>query len=264
MSKPTSSNAVMTPSRELLRAATFLERTVTRFLGARKTAGPMGRYEHHDASHSLLVLIARHVEAIVELARRDVVFLPAAMTLARAAFETSVRALWMLDPDDPLERDARYLALLREEEDFLTHISDDEVSINHVRQVREFIEGVSALLPHDVAVPAGRQRLLQMLRDIEAEDLYLHYRHLSQYAHGTFFAIRHYQRHLGTLKEFGEWIEEPMWSLPLSVGFLAIGKTGSLWLHHLGGSQFTFVSASWKKAVEDAIDAVAQGSGATP
>jgi hypothetical protein len=41
-------------------------------------------------------LLIRHLESVCELAGHDLVLLPSAIVLSRAAFEASVRARWML------------------------------------------------------------------------------------------------------------------------------------------------------------------------
>ena len=45
--------------------------------------------------------------------------LPPAKAAARAAFKSSVKAAWLVHPRDPFEREARSLAHLRTEEDYL-------------------------------------------------------------------------------------------------------------------------------------------------
>src|SRR4051812_35759214 len=104
---------VMPPSRPILRAAMLLEDAVGHFLRARITLPPLGKYESHLESLQLSYLLIRHVEAVVALARTDLVLLPSAMCCCRAAFESAIKIIWMLKPDDPFEQESRWLAHLK-------------------------------------------------------------------------------------------------------------------------------------------------------
>jgi len=92
-----------------------MDGAIQAFLTRRKSLPPLGRWEADIEANNLFNLAIRHIESIVELARRDLVLLPSANVLARAVFETSVKAAWMVQPDDPFQRELRWLAHLQEE-----------------------------------------------------------------------------------------------------------------------------------------------------
>jgi hypothetical protein len=97
-------------------AACALEDGVGHLLKARRHVAPdLLKYDSsHDAPNLLYVAI-RHIEAIALLASQDVALGQAAVTLARAALEVSVRALWLVDDNDPFRRERRWLVLVEEE-----------------------------------------------------------------------------------------------------------------------------------------------------
>src|SRR5688572_25900578 len=110
-------NAMVSPPTPEIRAtAEAIERAIGWFLERRPSIAEISYFEASVEAHNLLNLAVRQLEGIIELARRDLVLLPAAAVLARAAMETSVRAIWLLQEEDPYEREARWLAHLKDEE----------------------------------------------------------------------------------------------------------------------------------------------------
>jgi hypothetical protein len=87
--------------------------------GALKTLSPArlgraGLWEAPLDAVVLHVLVVRHTEAFCAVARDGVSMLPSAQVLARAVFEVAARGLWLLAPADPFQREARWLALMKE------------------------------------------------------------------------------------------------------------------------------------------------------
>ena len=113
------SGTVMQPTKPIIEAAEFLESAVGRFLQARTTFPKLGKYESDLEALNLFYLVVRHVEAICTLANRDLVLLPSALAIGRAAFESTSKILWMLHPEHAFERETRWLAHLADEEKYL-------------------------------------------------------------------------------------------------------------------------------------------------
>lgn len=59
-------------------------------------------------------LTFRHCEATAELALRDTFLLPSAFVTARSALDTALRVDWLVAPATDVERETRYVALVRE------------------------------------------------------------------------------------------------------------------------------------------------------
>src|SRR5437660_11030662 len=109
-------DTVMPPTATIRAAISLLERAVSRLIKALPGCDPVGHYEADVESFNLLRLIIRHVEAVLALASRDLVLLPSAMVVARAAYETAIKLRWMARPDDPFDRESRCLAPLQRAE----------------------------------------------------------------------------------------------------------------------------------------------------
>src|SRR5436190_16883559 len=88
-----------TDGRNRARTCDLLDEGVSQVRGAiRGLPQTEYRYEADTEAGLLLLLIIRNVEAVTTLARRDLVLLPAAIVVARAAFEASTLACWLLFP----------------------------------------------------------------------------------------------------------------------------------------------------------------------
>lgn len=96
----------------------ILEMMVAEF-EARTSALPTFGYEAPEEALNLMKLAIRHVIGVVTLARADFNLLPSAEVAARAAYEASVRAAWMLAPPTHFEQEARWATHLRGEIDYL-------------------------------------------------------------------------------------------------------------------------------------------------
>src|ERR1035437_2191846 len=118
------SNIVIPPTPEILYIADSVERAIGQFLGVSKTIPPLGKFESDVEALLLFNLVIRDTEAILTLARTDLVLLPSANVLARAVFEIALKAAWIVQPDDPFDREVRWLAHLAEEERMLKAIGE--------------------------------------------------------------------------------------------------------------------------------------------
>src|SRR5947208_171125 len=114
----TNEETAMPPTRPVSQAASLLQEGVGRFLRNRSTLPTLGEYESDVEALNLFYLVIRHIESVCTLAKRDLVTLPSAQVVSRAALETTIKILWLLKPDDVFEREARWLAHLISEEEY--------------------------------------------------------------------------------------------------------------------------------------------------
>jgi len=202
------------PTPEILRLTDSIERAIGRFLEARKSIPPLGKYESEDESVLLFNLATRDVEGILALARTDLVLLPAANVLARAVFEIGLKAAWMVRPDDPFDREVRWLAHLAEEERLLKALSESAAKYGgnpivfrqQHDQIRDFRTGVARLLPAGYSELPGSPSIEGMLENLGQKQTYSIYRLLAQYVHGGNASTWLYRRNFGTLKQIGDFI----------------------------------------------------------
>jgi hypothetical protein len=132
-----------------------LDQIVQDFLVARNALGGSYRqYEAHTEALNLFNLTIRNVEGAITLARENLVLLPPAQLAARAAFESSVRAAWIVNVADPFERETRWLAHLKTEEEYLRRIirelvligADPTLNQNRLSSIQNFRQAVSTAL----------------------------------------------------------------------------------------------------------------------
>jgi hypothetical protein len=248
----------MRPSEEanfthLARAADLLDSAVTAVHTAFAAAPPTG-YEADVEANLMIHLTIRDVEGVALLAREGPYMYPAAMVLTRAAYESSLRISWMLHPDDPFEREGRYLALLEETErlfkeaarEFAGMRADDATVQGHALvadQIREFREGVAAQLPAGVAPPRTVPRLKDMIAESGFSARYLLYKFGCQYVHATNYATGLYRRHLGNAMELGEFIEPKMWAEPLQLTWWSLQAPTARLLDILGADSKAFAAS---------------------
>ena len=255
-------NTVSRPSQEILLVADLIEEGIGRLLRARAGVDPgFGTYESSVEARNLLNLTVRNLEAIVELARRDLVLVPAAAVLARSVFEISVRVIWLLYPSDPFERESRWLVHLRTEEN--AHIKwarlveqlggDAESSIRLSDQFRSFREGVSAKLPPGTPTLDKVPDLRAMLRSLGEERKYLYYMRLSQFTHGSHLATGLYRKHLGTMKELGEFVGPDDWRWVFVAAWFSFSAAARSFMEREAAGQPAFEDATFPSSVEDAI-----------
>jgi hypothetical protein len=245
------SNIVMPPTPVVLRITRLIEDGVGHFLEARDTIPALGRYESDDEAVLLFNLVLRDIEAIVTLARTDLVLLPAANVLARAVFEIALKAAWIVQPDDPFEREVRWLAHLAEEERLLKAVSDSAtknrgnpaIFQEKEAQIRDFRTGVARALPAGYSQLHGNPSVEKMLQDFGHQRTYTQYRLLAQYVHGGHSATWLYRRNLGNLKEPGEFISPSGWQAPFDMAWRILMVFGQSVLRSLKAKKPEFLTA---------------------
>ena len=164
----------MPPTPRVLWVAKMIEDAVKQFLLARRTVPPLDRFEADVEAMKLFNMVVRNIEAITELAKVDLVLLPSANVLARVVFEIAIKATWMITPNDPFEREVRWLAHLQEEERIQERLArkvvpfgGDPTHFNkHRDQLRNFRTGVVSALPPGYAELPGDPSVEQMLESI--------------------------------------------------------------------------------------------------
>jgi hypothetical protein len=231
------------PTPEMLSVCRDIEIQIEIFLEVRQEVPPLGTHEAPIEADCLFNLAIRHVEGVLELARKDVVLLPPAVAAARAAFEAAVKAAWLVDMDDPMDCEARWLMHLESEERYLSRMAGrmskngapDEALLRRANRLRTFREAVAQ------AMPVGVNRILevptfeQMLGSIGGRERYVLYIETSQYIHAEHAATWLYRRGgVGTAKELGEFVEPKDWWLPLRLAWLSFARPAEIFLMRVG------------------------------
>ena len=254
----------MPPTSAVSNVTNLLETTIQRFLDARTTIPNMGRFESDDEAHLLIGLLIRHVEGVISLARHDLVLLPPAMAAARAVFETAVRVLWMLDPEDSFEREVRWLVGLEEYERYYDNLAKeyDKLGVESAdprefhRLIQAFRLNVQQVLPPEYKLLPGLPNYRQMLDAIGHVNGYAWYIVASNHTHPTQIATSLYRRHFGASKEFGEFIQASDWHPVMLLCAFALHTTGTKFIERCGGNPATFVTGRELEEMSRALAAL--------
>lgn len=240
-----SEKVIIRTTQEIAIKCDLLEQMIELFLFAKRALnGSYEKYESHSEALNLFNLTIRHVEGVVTLARTDLVLLPPAQVAARAAFESAARAAWLVNAADPYEREARWVAHLRGEHEYLSRqakeieLKGKAASANQKRidAFKAMGDGVASLLAERgyskvSAVPNFRE----LLRTLSEERTYMLYMALSQTTHASHASTWLYRSGgLGTKKIRGEFVSAEDWSLPLDLCRFVFRKPGVLILSQLG------------------------------
>lgn len=261
MKKGSKKTIVRPPTQAILEAGQHLYDAVGRFIKVVPQLQDVRRYESNSESITLGWVLCRHVEAICELAKNDLVLLPAAHVVARAALETAGKILWMLKPSEVMERESRWLTHLSGEAGYYERLAKFMESQGESRpelvaqasQVREFYRGVTSQLPAGIIPQQEAPKFRNLLKDIGKEEAWAFYIELSQYAHAGSAASLLYRKHLGTAKLIGEHVEPEMWALPLGIAWFCIIHAGVEITTKLGGQPDMFASPVFLKRGNDLI-----------
>lgn len=253
-------DVIAPPTPAVLRVCDALDEAIGAYLEARSHLAS-GTYEADVEALLIFNLALRQVEAVTTLARRDLVLLPAAYSVARAALECGVRAAWLVDDADPFRREARWLAhmdgeisALRRAAERLEGAGEDVAARREqARTMQGFRDDIAAALS-DRGVDLLKQtpNFAAMLSSIGGDHLYARYIEASQYTHGGHQATWLYRGGgLGVHKEIGERIVPEQWILPLRMCWLALGHPGEVVVRRIGGPR----AGRWSEGYANLVDA---------
>lgn len=197
-------NVVAAPTREMLRFVGRVDAAIAPLIAPRSAAlGTEWEAPRHAWCLSNLTL--RHAEAVLVLARTDTVLVPSAWVSARAAMEAAARSLWLMEPDDPWDRERRWLVFVDEGERFHERVRFSGVERDGVKgaAIADFAARIRALLPPGEQVH-GIPSTTVMLTPY-GDHLPRLYALASQYVHGADLAITQWRTGgLGTSAAYGE------------------------------------------------------------
>ena len=254
-----SEDILLPPSDKVLLACDGLASAIHSFLEFR--APHVSRYyESHDEANKIFNLSVRHVEAVTILARNDLALLPAAYATARAAFETAIKAAWMVNANDPFEREARWLVHLEEEERMCKRIAKEAVTGTSAEDwetrgdaIKNFRNQVSESMPKHIQLLKANPNVKEMSQSIGCEKVYWLYITSSQFVHGGHYAAGTYRKNLGVDKVDGEFINEFDWFFPLQICWLSLFHAGGVFISRISGSKQPFIEETLSNYIQKCI-----------
>lgn len=212
------------PDYRVIRLARLLEELVGSARGFDgRVLGRLGQWEADVEARNLIQLAACHGGGAATLVWSSASTLPAASVLARSCLDAGVVALWLLQPDDPFDREARWLLQLHSEIRARERIAAFTARHGQQREdaglaaIREFHSAVSARMPPGRHTTGHMPDTRTLLDQLGLPEKYLAHVILSQHVHGTHYGTASYRRHLGTCKELGEFGTPADWCFVLSI-----------------------------------------------
>jgi len=172
MQNPKVTPVLFPPTATVLEVANLLEEAIGRTLNAYSSMTLPWTFEADFEARTLMWLVIRNAEGVYELARKDLILLPAALSAARSALEIAIRALWLLEPKDPFDREVRWIAQLQTEESFSERYAVKAESFGicgqqhreHANSVRDFRLAVTNVLPPGYSPLKQLPKLDEMLK----------------------------------------------------------------------------------------------------
>jgi hypothetical protein len=226
---------VQTPHDELVRVAEALDNAVGDYVSAAACIEPNGYWEAPLLGLAMSWSAARNVEAVTLLARTDEVLLPAAWANARAAFEISTRAIWLLFPGDRFEAEMRWIAMVDEYRRYHENMFKAGCTVSYldrhkdaVNPISAFLEGVKSRVPENYTPATHIPSVGAILDEVGATGLSAVYIEGSQYLHGTIAGAAVYIRGLGYEKVVAERVALRDWILPLRISWLGLREAGKI------------------------------------
>ena len=256
---------LLAPTPEIAAACDLLDDTIVRAIETIRLTtdayAAFGKFEADREAVNLLKITIRSVEGVIELARRDLTLLPPAAMIARGAFEVSLKAAWLVDCDDPFDRERRWLQQLATEERTWLRVAKhagngdrgDSDALNQLNAIKAFREGIEAAFPPGYQPVNRMPSVADMASILHDKQIYVAYIYLSQFVHGESIASRAY-----------EPVEAPRldamtslhWSLPLKIAWLALFKSTRKIISRFGGDPDVFMSEGEATEVRNALQAI--------
>lgn len=227
----------------------------------------MSQYESTVAAFAIAHLVASNVRGVSVLGSHGSQNLPAAAACARSAFEGATTIAWMLDSTDIWDREARWLAYLKADQQLYERLARDlgerapELASNLDATASKKAERRQAIADELEEKGARKYSFPDMqtrLAAIGNGDLYVGYRQASDITHAgpdALSLVRHIPS--GGQFEFGALYGEPDWTAQLRQSWWSLHRVMPLVIRTVGGQ--TSIVAQYEElasVIDSAIDAL--------
>lgn len=224
-----------------------------------------GRYEADREAVKMFLLASRSIEGVLTLARTDLVLLPPAILAARGAFETLLKAAWLVDCDDPMDRELRWVQHLRSEERAWSRTAghlrkagqDPTWASSNADRTKAFREHVEKAFPAGYVQLPGSPSVEEMIETLHEKRLYTMYTFMSQYMHGDRIASSLYDR---MTERSRDAVRPDDWSIPLKVCWISLARASRLILSRIGGNPDDFMTPLETTEVDAFLNAIDEAS----
>lgn len=214
-------STVLPPPTELLGLAEAIDDSLGVYLAARtnwsqSTEWEALRYAVTMSNHAL-----RNAEATLVLARNDMTLLSSAWATARVATESTLKMLWLLEPDNVWERESRWVACMDEgaRGGAKGLLKSRPGGARWTEQLARFSTEIKQRLPKGTTVPGKPGN--DVLARQHGPELEVMYVEASQFIHATYYGMQQWQKNLGDAAVFEETVRPIDWLTPLVMSWLA-------------------------------------------
>lgn len=232
---------------ELQLLAESLEQVISAY---RALAGeqPLVEFRGFEVDCAVPALIEHAIlqaKAAGELARLNVAYSPAAASCARSAMEVGALAAWLSKPNEPHDREGRWLGYFKSLEEFSRRMANELKNLdpNVPRQLDEtiakYMKGMCAPRFGKTITLVPRPSMKAMLADLGYEHLYPAYREVCEVIHGGPDTINrhrvfHRSRELPMGFEFGVFPDEMDWQIAFRIASWGVAVSGYHSLRNFG------------------------------
>lgn len=174
-------------------------------------------YDSDVAIADYIKLLIKNIEGVLCLANTNLLFLPTALIISRSIFELSVKFLWLMEPDNFIERENRLISILdkdiEERKTYIRAISNLKVNqsdIDTIKSDKQVIENIrdeiKNRLSNEYKEVKIKGKFNHLLKELGLEKHYPLYKVLCNSVHAQHSST-------WTLSYF----EDKYWSTPLQV-----------------------------------------------
>jgi hypothetical protein len=214
---------IFKPNEGIVNTCNLIDQGIGTFLTSRNRE--LGKFEYEVECFINLTHTIRILESILELARKDLVYIQSALVLTRTLFETLVKVAWILHPNYNFENESRYVSHLNTEcELWAKWVNELEKISADTKQFKSFEEGyldfknkLSSLLEDQGYAIPKLPNMRELLKALGEEKRYKEYIVLSQFTHMTHYAGKIYRENLGIHKILSEEVRIADWRFVFSV-----------------------------------------------
>jgi len=250
---------IFEPSKDVISTCDLIDSGIAQFLKSLNN-DHFGKYEYEVESLVNIMHSVRVFESIMELARKDLVFIQSALVLSRSIFETLIKVSWILHPPDVFECETRYVAQLSSECDFWSKWIKEAKKLgansdkyqDTLEQISEFRDKLSKLLQEKGFSIPKLPSVREALRSLNEERKYLYYILLSQYAHATHYAGKIFRQNLGTARILREQVSLDDWKLVFSVCWPVFELATELYIYRTENKEELY-SIEFKEAIRNSL-----------
>jgi hypothetical protein len=210
-------NIIFSPTKEVIALCDEIDFIIGQFFDYEQNV-VHGKYESISICRLNILHSIRLLEALTELARKDLVFVQGALVISRSLFELLIKTAWILHPVRVMEKEARYVAYLETDYEFSLKMEKETAGsskqITKRTEIKWFINALSEKIKeHGVKKIPKFPNVRDILKSLNEERKYLYFIMLSQYTHFSHYAAGLYQKNLGTAKEYEETNNLERWKI---------------------------------------------------